>query len=177
MTQSPCRCLDWQTTLILRMVPSDEEDEKEAKRQRSEPTTPISTSSRLPYEYDEAMGITQVDPREAEGFDEGLDLDYHDASENPSVPESSDSRPKSVLSHGGCGSSSLHECIELLNNTERNPPPTLHSGVKKEKTSDPQQKLYKNWHFSKPQNPNLDQKMNACFWENVAKFLNFCFVS
>ena len=52
-----------------------------AKRQRSEPTTPISTSSRLPYEYDEVMGITQVDPREAERFDEGLDLEY------PSVPE------------------------------------------------------------------------------------------
>ena len=70
--------------------PSDEEGEKDAKRQRSEPTTPISTSSRLPYEYDEVMGITQVDPREAEGFDEGLDLEYHDASESPSVPEASD---------------------------------------------------------------------------------------
>ena len=35
--------------------PSDEEGEKEAKRQRSEPTTPISTSSRLPYEYAEVM--------------------------------------------------------------------------------------------------------------------------
>ena len=32
--------------------PSEEEGEKEAKRQRSEPTTPISTSSRLPYEYE-----------------------------------------------------------------------------------------------------------------------------
>ena len=63
--------------------PSDEEGEKEAKRQRSEPTTPISTSSRLPHEYDEVMGITQVDPREAERFEEGLDLEYHDASENP----------------------------------------------------------------------------------------------
>ena len=30
--------------------PSDEEVEKEAKRQRSEPTTPKSTSSRLQYE-------------------------------------------------------------------------------------------------------------------------------
>ena len=59
--------------------PSDEEGEKEAKRQRSKPTTFISTSSRLPYEYDEVMGITQMDPRETEGFDEGLDLEYHDA--------------------------------------------------------------------------------------------------
>ena len=53
-------------------------------------------------------------------------------SENPSVP-------KSVLSQGGCGSSSLRECIELLNNVERNALAGLHSGVKKEKTSDPQQ--------------------------------------
>ena len=120
--------------------PSDEEGEKEAKRQRSEPTTPISTSSRLPYECDEVMGITQVDPREAERFEEGLDLEYHDASENPSVSETSGSMHKSVFSHGGCGSSSLRECVELLNNTEHNAPATLHSGVKKEKTSDPQRK-------------------------------------
>ena len=46
--------------------PSDEEGEKDAKRQRSEPTTPISTFSRPPHEYDEVMGITQVEPREAE---------------------------------------------------------------------------------------------------------------
>ena len=120
--------------------PSDEEGEKEAKRQRSEPTTPISTSSRLPYEYDEVMGITQVDPREAERFEEGFDLEYRDASENPPVLEPFDSMHKPVFSHGGCGSSSLRECIDLLNNTERNTPATLHSGVKKEKTSDPQQK-------------------------------------
>ena len=53
--------------------PSDEEGEKDAKRQRSEPTTPISTSSRPPNEYDEVMGITQVDPREAERFEEGIE--------------------------------------------------------------------------------------------------------
>ena len=37
----------------------DSAGEKEAKRQRSEPTTPVSTSSRLPYEYDALMGITE----------------------------------------------------------------------------------------------------------------------
>ena len=52
--------------------PSDEEGGKEAKRQKSEPTTPISTSSRPPNEYDEVMGITQVDPREAERLRRGL---------------------------------------------------------------------------------------------------------
>ena len=63
--------------------PSDEEGGKEAKRQKSEPTPPISTSSRLPHEYDEVMGITQVDPKEAERFEEGLDSEYHDATEEP----------------------------------------------------------------------------------------------
>ena len=119
--------------------PSDEEGEKEAKRQRSEPTTPISTSSRLPYEYDQLMGITQVESGDAEGFEEGLDLEYHDATEGPCVSGPVESTRKSVLSHGGCGSSSLRECIELLNNTERNAPATLHSGVKTEKSSDPLQ--------------------------------------
>ena len=119
--------------------PSDEEGEKEAKRQRSEPTTPISTSSRLPYEYDAVMGITQVDPRETEGFEEGLDLEYHDATEDPHVLEPAETMREPVLSHGGCGSSSLRECIELLNNTERNAPATLHSGVKMDNNSDPRQ--------------------------------------
>ena len=53
--------------------PSDEEGGKEAKRQKSEPTTPMSTSSRPPNEYDEVMGITQVDPGEAERFEEGVE--------------------------------------------------------------------------------------------------------
>ena len=38
-----------------------EEQEKDAKRQRSAPTTPRSTSSISPHEYDEVMGITQVE--------------------------------------------------------------------------------------------------------------------
>ena len=125
--------------------PSDEEGEKGTKRQRSELTTPISTSSRLPYEYDEGMGITQVDPREADSVEEGLDLEYHDASENPSVPEPPDLVPKPDFSHGGCGSSSLRECIELLSNTERNAPAALHSRVKKENRSDPRQKPIRFW--------------------------------
>ena len=64
------------------------------------------------------MGITQVGSGETEGFDEGLDLDYHDAAEDPNVLEPEEQMREPVLSHGGCGSSSLRECIELLNNTE-----------------------------------------------------------
>ena len=46
----------------------DSAGEKEAKRQRSEPTTPVSTSGRLPYDYDAVMGITKVGTKEAEGL-------------------------------------------------------------------------------------------------------------
>ena len=58
--------------------PSDEEGGKEAKRQKSELTTPISTSSRPP---NEVMGITQVYPREAERFEEGVELEFQDVEE------------------------------------------------------------------------------------------------
>ena len=51
------------------------------KRQRSEPTTLISTSSRPPHEYDEVMGITQVEPRDAERFEERIDSELQDAEE------------------------------------------------------------------------------------------------
>ena len=76
------------------------------------------------------MGITQVDPREAERFEEGLDLEYHDASEDPPIPETPEPTRVPSFSHGGCGSSSLRECIELLNKTRSNSPATHHSGVK-----------------------------------------------
>ena len=72
---------------------------------------------------------------------EGLDLEYHDASEiqteNPSVPEPLDLVPNPDFSHAGCGSSSLRECIELLNNTERNALAALHSRVKWKKSRSP----------------------------------------
>ena len=126
--------------------PSDEEGEKEAKRQRSEPTTPISTASRLPYEYDQVMGITQVGSWETEGSEEGVDLDleYHDAAEDPNVLESEGNKRESVLSHRGCGSSSLRECIALLNNPERKAPATCHSGPKMENRSGPPQVMSPN---------------------------------
>ena len=118
--------------------PSDEEGGKEAKRQKSEPTTPISTSSRLPHEYDEVMGITQVDPREAERFEEGLDSESTMMPlKNHKMLRRPDPTHVPCFSHGGCGSSSLRECIELLNQTRSNSPATLHSGVKTEKLSGP----------------------------------------
>ena len=59
----------------------DEEEEKDAKRQRSAPTTPRSTSSIFPRECDEVVGITQVELRSAERFEERDDSDFQDAEE------------------------------------------------------------------------------------------------
>ena len=48
--------------------PSDvEEAEKDVKRPRSAPTTPRSTSSIFPHEYDDTYGYhSRVEPREAD---------------------------------------------------------------------------------------------------------------
>ena len=119
--------------------PSDEEGEKEAKRKIRADYSYLYSQQSPPYEYDQVMGITQVGSGEAEGFEEGLDLEYHDAAEDPNVLEPEGHTWESVLSHGGCGSSSLRECIELLNNTERKAPATCHSGPKMENRSGPPQ--------------------------------------
>ena len=71
-------------------------------------------------------------------------LTITDASGDPPVPEKLETPHMSVSLHGGCGSSSLRECVELLNNAKRNAPATLHSGVKKEVLSDPRQVMSPN---------------------------------
>ena len=109
--------------------PSDEEGGKDAKRQKSEPTPPITASSRHPDECDEVMGITQVDPREAERFEEGLDSEYHDATEEPLDTEKPESKQTTCFPHGGYGSSSLQECLSLLNQARSNSPAPCHSGA------------------------------------------------
>ena len=91
----------------------------------------------MPYEYDQLMGITQVESGDAEGFEEGLDLEYHDATENPVAQEPGGVAEELAPSHGGCGSSSLRECIELLNNTRHEAPAPCHSGVKLENETNP----------------------------------------
>ena len=120
----------------------DSAGEKEAKRQRSEPTTPVSTSSRHPYDYGALMGITRVGTKEAEGFEEDLDsTEYHDATEEPVRKEETDDpqlKLRSAGFQGGFGSSSLKECVELLNATSNYTPAPLDSGVGR-KTTDPPQ--------------------------------------
>ena len=117
----------------------DSAGEKEAKRQRSEPTTPVSTSSRHPYEYDALMGITRVGTKEAERFEEEFDTtEYHEAYEEPIRKEEADDRPRSSGFQGGFGSSTLKECIELLNATSDHAPAPLDSGVGQKLTGPPQ---------------------------------------
>ena len=119
--------------------PSDEEGGKEAKRQKSEPTTPISTSSRPPNEYDEVMGITQVDSREADRFEEGIEPEFQDVEEeSPNVPGNKpDSGHVSGASHEVYGSSSLQECLNILNQARSNAPAPCHSRVEIDETSNP----------------------------------------
>ena len=130
----------------------DSAGEKEAKRQRSEPTTPVSTSSRHPYEYDALMGITRVGTKGAEGFEEDLDsTEYHDATEEPIRKEEEADEPHAKLRpvgfQGGFGSSSLKGCIELLNATASCTPAPLDSGVG-QKTTDPSQVMKPNFEDS-----------------------------
>ena len=85
-----------------------------------------------------------MDPREAERFEEGLDSEYHDATEDPQDSQKPDQGHVFCFSHGSCGSSSLPECLDLLNQTRSNSPAALHSGVKTEKLSDPLQVMSPN---------------------------------
>ena len=124
--------------------PSDEEEEKDAKHQKSEPTTPRSTSSRPPREYDEVMGITQVEPRDAEKFEEGSDSDFQDAVEVTTRETDTGDRTESEARgpgeiHGGFGSATLRECIERSRQCGTAAPATLHSGEGTEKSADPPQ--------------------------------------
>ena len=92
----------------------------------------------LPYDYDAVMGITKVGTKEAEGFDEDLDTaEYHDAAEEPTRRDESDNtvEPQRLSDfQGGYGSSSLKECIELLNTTSKIAPAPLDSGVGQKST-------------------------------------------
>ena len=93
------------------------------------------------------MGITRVGTKEVERFEEDLDsTEYHDATEEPIRKEETEephSRPRPRGFQGGFGSSSVKECIELLNATVCNSPAPLDSGVG-QKTTDPSQVMSPN---------------------------------
>ena len=138
-----CRYQDLADHLKL-TVPLDEEGEKDAKRQRSEPTTPRSTSSRPPHEHDEVMGITQVEPRDAEGerFEEGIDSEFQDA-EEVTTGETGEVIGTEVHGvggfHGGLGSATLRECLDRMYQSSTGRPCCPPLLVDAEKLPDPPQ--------------------------------------
>ena len=121
--------------------PSCNEEEKDAKRQRSASTTPRSARGTQPYDYDRVMGVTSVGSQEwvrfgeevirrqrmcktrllthsSEELDRTHDEDdmYHDA--NPGIGEM----------HGGYGSASLRECLGRLVQPTTTTSATCHFG-------------------------------------------------
>ena len=83
--------------------------------------------------------------KEAEGFDEDLDsTEYHDANDTTEDLTRKDEtdctvpQQRSMGFQGGYGSSSLKECIELLNAAVESAPAPLDSGVSQNSTDPPQ---------------------------------------
>ena len=83
------------------------------------------------------MGITQVDLREAERFEEGIEPEFQDIEEElPKVPgDKPHSGHVSDPSHGGYCSSSLQECLDILNQARSNTPAPCHSKVTNKESS------------------------------------------
>ena len=126
------QCRDWQTILDTVDGPSDEEGEKDAKRQRSEPTTPISISSRPPHEYDDVTRITQVEQRETDRFEEGVEPEFQDAEEGAIREENdgTDTRTHEAgVFHGACASATFRKCLDRINQRGVYAPAPCHSGV------------------------------------------------
>ena len=91
--------------------------------------------------------------KEAEGFDEDLDsTEYHDANDTTDDPTRKDEteclvpQQRSMGFQGGYGSSSLKECIELLNAAVGSTPAPLDSGVGHKSTDPPHSTLYTTLH-------------------------------
>ena len=144
--------------------PSDAKGEKDAKRQRSEPTTPISTSSRPPHEYDEVMGITPMKPREAERFEERIESKFQDAEEigTGETGEELETRDHGVGGfHGGFGSATLRECLNRINQSRTDAPATCHSGVNVEKSPDPPHRP--------PNKASSLRPCRACLWRHQSE--------
>ena len=117
--------------------------EKRKRRGRDQnPLLQCLPQAVYPDEYDALMGITRVGTKEAEGFEEDIDTpEYHDATEEPVRKEEAEGPQLELRSmgfQGGYGSSSLKECIELLNATSNHAPAPLDSGVGQISTDPPQ---------------------------------------
>ena len=90
-----------------------------------------------------------MDPREVERFEEGIEPEFQDVEQEISK-DTTDNADQGThgpgASHGGFGSSSLQECLDMdrLNLTRVDAPAPCHSGVKIEDSSNPPQVMSPN---------------------------------
>ena len=104
--------------------PSCSEEEKDAKRQRSASTTPRSGT--LPYEYDKVTGVASVGSHESVRFGEGNDPEVDNTADTVAHHQEeemnenqrgevgqSDVTPGVGNTHGGFGSASFRDCLNL----------------------------------------------------------------
>ena len=115
------------------------EEEKDAKRQRSASTTPSSTMGTLPYEYDRVIGVASVGSQESERFGERSDPEAEDTPDtvahnreevNQNQEGEVDHRdvtPGVGKLHGGFGSASLRECLNIVTQSTNNPSAPCHT--------------------------------------------------
>ena len=80
------------------------------------------------------MGITRVEPREAERFEEGIEPEFQDAEEvrTGETGEGLETETRVGVFHGGIGSATLQERLDRINQSRTDAPATCHSGVKVE---------------------------------------------
>ena len=100
---------------------------------------PRSTQGTFPYEYDRVMGVATVGSHESERFGEGNDLEAEDTPDRVAhnrkemnqtherEVDQSDVTPGVGEFHGGFGSASLRECVNLATQTINIPSAPCHS--------------------------------------------------
>ena len=81
------------------------------------------------------MGITQVEPRDAERFEKGNDSEFQDVEEVTTRETDTGDKTESEARgpgeiHRGFGSATLRECLDGINQDKTVAPATLHSGEK-----------------------------------------------
>ena len=88
------------------------------------------------------MGITQVEPKDAERFEEGIDSEFQDAEEvtTGETGEMLETENHGVGGfHGGFGSATLRECLDRINQSRTEAPATRRSGDEPEQEPIPPQ--------------------------------------
>ena len=101
------------------------------------------------------MGVTQVEPRDEQRFEEGSDSDFQDVEETATKETQTGAKTESEAHgpgeiHGGIGSATLRECIEKARQQGTVAPAALHSGEGTERSTDPPQVTSQNVEENQP---------------------------